>query len=495
MSTVSQPGGGLTAKALSGATWMVVSSTAGRVVALLGQVAIGWLLKPEDFGAWALALAMSSAVMSLRNGGTTQILIQRGHSYAAEADFFLRYSLAFNLTVMTVLFGLSLSYLRSGSPVGLALLGIGLSVPLATPAMMSRAKLTIDGEFRVLAAISFGAGLTWQVSVLIFAASGFGAASFACAPVLQALFEWVAGRYAAGSLPRASTQRSYTDYYSLFRQSGWIMLSAAVLSLATTGPYFAIGTLTDLRTVGIYYFGYQTVVALAMPAYNGIESVLPSMLVRLNDTPRRQMAALARAIRMMMIASVPLSLAFALAAPLVIRLLWHGKWNMAIGATQTLAACVPAWLVLHCVRALLEARGLWRLRFLLLAGNGFGGIAAAAIGTWFGSVESIALSVSSFYVLFGLMLLLSLRRLGLLADEIVGITVKPVVLNGAALLGTFAATRYTFVLSDVPHTVLRIAIFLTLAAVANGLLCRDDWRTLSQGITAKFRRRRPAPAH
>src|SRR6187399_688630 len=84
VSTVSQPGGGLTAKALSGATWMVVSSTAGRVVALLGQVAIGWLLKPEDFGAWALALAMSSAVMSLRNGGTTQILIQRGHSYAAE---------------------------------------------------------------------------------------------------------------------------------------------------------------------------------------------------------------------------------------------------------------------------------------------------------------------------------------------------------------------------------------------------------------------------
>jgi O-antigen/teichoic acid export membrane protein len=479
---------GLTAKAMSGATWMVASSTLGRAVALLGQVAIGWLLKPEDFGVWALALAMSSAVLSLRNGGTTQILIQRGHSYTREARFFLRYSLAFNLGIMAILSGLSFPYLRSGSPVGLALLGIGLSVPLATPAMMSRAKLTIDGSFAVLAGISFGAGLIWQVSVLIFAAIGFGGTSFACAPVLQALFEGISGRYAAGPVPRDDTRRTFSDYFALFRQSGWIMLSAAVLSLATTGPYFIVGMLTDLRTVGIYYFGYQTVVALAMPVYSGIESVLPSMLVRLNDTPRRQMAALARAIRIMMIASVPMSVTFALAAPLIIHVIWHGKWDMSIAATQILAGCVPAWLVIHCVRALLEARGSWRLRFLLLAGNGVGGIAAAALGTMFASVGAIALSVSVFYVLFALTLLVLARGLGLHLSEIAGITIKPVGLNCMALLIALLCTQqHASAGTDFVHAVAQIAIFLALAGLANAWLCREDWSVLLQGLTARLR--------
>lgn len=479
---------GLTAKAVSGAGWIFASSTLGRLVAMLGQVGIGWLLKPEDFGVWALALSMSTAVLALRNGGTTQILIQRGQGYAAEARLFLRYSLAFNLFVAAVLVGLSTPFLLRHSAVGIALLGIGIAVPLSTPAMLSRAKLTIDGRFRALALISLGSAIIWQASVFILACVGFGAASFACAPVLQAVFETLVGRRLAGRIPRGNESRSYGDYRALLRQSSWIMMSAAVLSLGTTGDYFAVGMLADLRTVGIYYFGFQTVVALSMPIYNGIESVMPTLLVKLNDDPPRQMAALVRATRMIVIAALPLAAGFALAAPLVIHLLWHGKWDIAARATQILAACVPAWLIIHCARALLEARGFWRLRFWLLAMNGVGGIASAAVGTLFGSVEGIAASVATYYVSFSLAVLLALGKLGLPLRATARIIGVPLIPSGIALLASVALSR----LLPAGHfeasaDLIRLAIFLPFIAVANLLLFRDEWTELLQGFAAKAR--------
>jgi PST family polysaccharide transporter len=456
---------------------------------MLGQIGIGWLLKPEDFGVWALALSMSTAVMALRNGGTTQILIQRAQRYPAEARFFLRYSLTFNLFAAAILVGLSVPYLLRHSAVGVALLGIGLSVPLATPAMLSRAKLTIDGRFRSLALINLGSSIVWQASVFALAYAGLGAASFACAPVLQTAFETLAGRLSAGRIPPGAASRPYSDYVGLLRQSSWVMMSAAVLSLATTGDYFAVGMLTDLRTVGIYYFGFQTVVALSMPIYNGIESVMPTLLVKLNDEPSRQIAALVRAMRTIVIAALPLAISFALAAPLAIHLLWRGKWDIAAQATQVLAACVPAWLVIHCARALLEARGYWRLRFGLLAVNGLGGIASAAIGTVFGGVEHIATSVTVFYVAFSLLLLLGLSKEGLTIHDAASIVIKPLVLNGAALTLSLAIPRMNLGgYNGGALQVIHLVIFVLLCGVGNLLIFRTAWTDLLKGLGGRARR-------
>lgn len=469
---------------------MFASTLLARAVGMLGQIGIGWLLTPADFGVWALALSMATAVMALRNGGTTQILIQRGERFASEARFFLRYSLLFNTAAAAILIGLSIPYLHKHSAVGIALLGIGAAVPVSTLAMLYRAKLTIEARFRPLALISLGSSTLWQVSVFILAYAGFGAASFACAPVLQAIFETVAGRLSAGQLPAQSGSRPAADYLALLRQSAWVMLSAAVLSLGTTGDYFAVGMLTDVSTVGVYYFGFQTVVTLTMPIYSGLESVLPSLLVKLAGEPSRQVAAFGRAMRTVIITAVPLAITFSLAAPAVIHLLWHGKWDVAGRPTQILAACVPAWLIIHCTRALFEARGYWRLRFGLLAVNGAGGITAAAIGTLFGSVGNIALTVSIFYVSFGVALLLSLRKLGLAARELSAIALQPVVLNCGALALTLLARHR--LLPDTPNgtaDAATAAIFLLVVGVGNLAMFRRDWMELVRGLAGAVQRR------
>ncbi len=366
------------------------------------------------------------------------------------------------------------------------MLGIAIAVPLATPAMLYRAKLTIDGRFRSLALINFGSSTLWQISVFVLAYAGLGATSFACAPILQTTFETLAGRLSAGRLPREPGARPFGDYVALFRQSSWVMLSAAVLSLGTTGDYFAVGMLTDLTTVGIYYFAFQTVVTLSMPIYNGLESVLPTLLVKLGDDPSRQVSALARAMRTVVITAVPLAITFALAAPFVIHLLWHGRWDVAARPTQILSACVPAWLIIHSTRALLEARGYWRLRFGLLAVNGVGGIASAAIGTYFASVTNISLSVSLFYVSFGAALLFALRKLGLTAGDVAGIAVKPVALNCGALALSLAFQHWTASdtrLSAETSGALSAAVFVLLVGIGNIAMFKPVWKDLLGGLT------------
>jgi O-antigen/teichoic acid export membrane protein len=371
------------------------------------------------------------------------------------------------------------------------LLGIGLSLPLSTPAMLYRAKMTIAGQFRPLAVINLCSATLWQVSIFVFAYMGFGSASFACAPVVQAIFETIAGRFSGGRLPHESGARPFAAYAALFSQSSWVMMSAAVLSLANTGDYFAVGTLTDMTTVGIYYFAFQTVVTLNMPMYNGLESVLPTMLVRLNEDTPRQMAALARALRMVLVVALPLAITFALAAPLVIHVLWHGKWDVAVRPTQILAACVPAWLIIHATRALLEARGYWRLRFGLLAVNGIGGISAAALGTLFVTVPNITLTVAIFYVTFAASALYALSRLGLPVRDAWSIGSRPLLLNCGALASTIAFRHW--VLPEASYGLtdgLAAGVFTVLAGVGNWLLFRHVWVELLHGLTHALSRRR-----
>jgi len=49
----------LRATATRGMSWMAVQTLGTRVLSLSGQLVLGWLLSPADFGLYALALSIS----------------------------------------------------------------------------------------------------------------------------------------------------------------------------------------------------------------------------------------------------------------------------------------------------------------------------------------------------------------------------------------------------------------------------------------------------
>jgi PST family polysaccharide transporter len=470
-------------------TWVASSNIVSRGISLLGQVVTAWLLRPEDYGVYAFALSISAAVAVLRGGGIAQLIIKDGSSYDSKAPLYFTYTLSLNVIAMTLLMIPALIYLSKNPAIGVLLLSVAIAIPLGTHATIYKAKLAVDHRFKAISSINLGSALVWQAGVVGFALMGFGATSFALPTLMQAIYESVvSARYvkSASSLWSVGTR----GFRGIFKQTRWIMLSTAALAFATTGNYFAVGIISSARIVGIYFFAYQLIVAIATPVNMAIETVLPALLARLNGDSSRQIRAFSRTVAV--ISSVGLSAygAMLITLPIAIHLTWRGKWDMATPAVLTLAVCLPAWLLVAASRALIDARGLWRFRFIFLAVYGVGGMSSAGIGALLGGgVQPIATCVAIFYVSITLALLISLTRLGVRLKATVLALFVPFIINSIA----FVASQYldSTLRSGVAPVIsvgVQLGGFSLIVLAGNWLFLRGYWTDIL--ATVRPRRRR-----
>jgi O-antigen/teichoic acid export membrane protein len=394
-------------------SWMAVQTLGTRVLSLSGQLVLGWLLSPADFGLYALALSISNAVGALRNGGTAQMLVRHTEDFSDHARSLGGFAFIFNL-LTTALLGLiapwAAAHFHSRQLLGL-LLCIAASFPLGTIAVIYRSRLTIDVRYRDLAALTFASTLFWQVATISMALAGCGPYSYVIPTMLQGPFETAFGFVLYRQWPTIQLRSSSENFLSIFRSSRWVMLGAAMLSLATSGDYMAVGLFTDAAMVGQYFFAFQLVSAVGTVISSGIESVLPSLLAKAGLGRAKQNAAVLEMTQIFMLLSWPLAGLVAFAAPPLIQLLWGSKWAPAAAALHVLAFCLPAWILKSVIRSLIEARGLWKQRFIFLGIYGFGGILSAAAGAATGKINIIAGAVTAFYLLFAAGLLMLLPKL------------------------------------------------------------------------------------
>jgi hypothetical protein len=170
-------------------------------------------------------------------------------------------------------------------------------------------------------------------------------------------------------------------------------------------------------------------------------------------------------------------------------IVWHGAWDEAAPAAQMLAACVPAWLLVYAGRALIEARGEWRVRFLVLGVYGVGGMAAAAVGTLMGGVHAIAVAVTVFYVVFAFGFVFVLNRLGLPMRGTVTALLAPLALTGAALLlGKMAAGALARDAAPMLQDATALATFLVVVALGIAMFFKDIWHEIAGALTRRLRR-------
>jgi O-antigen/teichoic acid export membrane protein len=467
---------------------MVLNNALARVVAFTGQIALGWFLLPTEFGTYAMAVSITTVVGALRNGGSAQLLIQRGSEYETLVSLFLKYSLSLNVLAMIVVFGLAPFAPRLFGPPELTLLivCIGLSFPLGTAATIFRTKLTIDNRFQALAMLNTTSTILLQVTTVGLAYLGYGVFSFVTPLIIQVVYETLAGRVLVGKVPGLNKRFEWRQAASLLRETRWIMLAGAMLALATTGDYLAVGLLTDELTVGLYFFGFQLVVAVGVLFSSGIEAVFPSVLAQLNLNRPRQAVAFLKSLRVITLASMPACVVVIIVGPTVIHWLWHGKWDAVSSSVQVLSACIPAWLIVNTGRTLIEARGSWRIRFWMMGAYGIGGMASAGVGASIGGLHDIALAVSAFYVLYAISFLA-------IAPKLLSLSARGI---GEAVYGPMFFTILCALLSmqlarlaidgDSGHELLfALTMFLTIFGVGNALIFRNVWSEMIRAISAR----------
>ena len=387
----------------SGMLWATFGTLASKFASLGAQLVLGWVLSKEDFALYAIAIAWSTMVLALRNGGTQRLLIQQGEQYEDCATVFFKIALFFNglgfLILVTVAPVLSSVY-ESPALVGLVWI-IALSLPLNTASMMFQAKLSSDLKFAELTQLNTWSAVLRHGSMAVFALLGWGPVSFVLPLIVIAIFETIGGWHLVGKWP-PNRPLTWLKMRGVLVDTRWIMLTTLAGILALNGDYLAVSLLQSKETLGVYYFGFQLTFSIAVLFNNGVESVMMPTFSRLDHNQERQKAAFLKAVRLLMLGATLSCFALFLGASSLVHGLWNGKWDSAIPVVQLLALSLPVKMVMPLGRSLMEGRGEWRIVSTLLLADGIGTVLAGGIGALLGGVISIAASVSVYNLAYGL---------------------------------------------------------------------------------------------
>ncbi len=386
--------------AVHGMSWIVVNTLFSRGIVFISQIFLGYLLEPRDFGIYALALSMTNIMGGVRNGGTAQIMVTQGRRYKDTLSSTTQYAFICNFIAFLVLLVVAplADTVSKVSDTGWVIVAIALSFPLGTLATIFRTELSIHGRFKEVALLGLVSTGLWQAEVITLALLGFRAYSFAIPMILQSIVDGLLGWLYVREWPLKRGLITWPEFVRHFRETRLIMLGIVMLSLGLTGHYFAAGLFTDPETVGIFFFGFQLAYTFFVIINNGIETVLPPILVDLQADSVRQRKTIVDLLEILLFISAFIAGAALLSAHTVIHLVWNGRWDRSANVVSIMVLSVPAWVGIAIFRAILEARGLWGDRLALLSVYGVGTFGVVAAAAWTKNLNVIAGCLSMFYI-------------------------------------------------------------------------------------------------
>ncbi len=389
---------------VAGMFWSSIGLIAGKFSTLLAQIALGWILGSKDYGVFASAIAAAMIGDVLTDAGMRRVLITRGAEYAniARTAFFLALT-ANTIGCFAMLGSASFASDRPGTVTNLVVMAIALV--LSTAGTIQRCKLSIDMRFARLAFMGTVSSVIRNVSMVAFAAMGLGPLSFALPLLLVNAWETIYVYRVVGRLPQAPVQWSIAK--ELLSQGKWVILSVIGSSLIYRGDYLiaswmftpfktvnAAGETVEIDHAGEYSYGFQFALAIFSPLSIGVAAVIQPVMARLKDDVKRHADAFIRMIRAAVLLATPASISAVFFSPLLIHLLWKGRWDAAIPVVQIIAATECVRQLHHICLATIDSKGFWRTTAFIVLIDGLLTLVAAYIGCWMGSITTLSIAIA-----------------------------------------------------------------------------------------------------
>lgn len=393
---------GIGKRARLGMLLAVIATIVAKFAALGSQFALGWLLAPEDFAVYAIAISYSSFITAVKNGGVEKILIQKGEDYSRLFSSSLTCAFAINLFIAVII--ISISYfvadIYQAKELEQVMWIIALSIPIGTFSLIFQAKLSIDLRFSETAKISMASAISRHVSMVIFALTGLGPLSFVLPLLLTALIESGLSYSYLGKLPRLTSVK-WNEIKQVLYSAKWIMLSTLFTAINIHGDYFILSFFVSKTMLGIYFFSIQLTYGISALMAYALRTVMLPVFSSLKTDKKRAKEAYAKTVGVYSIGAGLVCLNFAVVAPELISIIWQGKWDETAFAVQVLSLSLIVRLVTTLSRTMLESVGLWKKVTFFLIIDGVCTLLAAFLGASCGGIEVIAVVVGGYRVLFG----------------------------------------------------------------------------------------------
>jgi PST family polysaccharide transporter len=365
------------ARTVRGAAWTILFATLGKGVTAAAQVALAWLLLPQDFGLAALALSCVTIATVISGSAWRNLLVQSPRKFEEIAGQVFWLALAAGVAVaaaLALIAPLAGQLLRQPRLPGLIMVA-ALAAPLQALTTVYAARLARTLRFRDLARITFLAGLLQNATAVTLAALGLGPYALLIPLSMLAAVQLLGVRLAAG--PVAVGRPEAGAWPALAKPALGLIAYALFTTLQVYGPNLVVGLVhRDPATTGYYYWGFVVASQAVFLLATNLQGVFFPAFSQLNGEPARQFQAVQRSLQALLVCVAPLCVLQALLAPPVIELLFHDRWLPTVPVVQWISLALATQPIGLVANATLMARG----RFSALAGVAAVSAAATTLG-------------------------------------------------------------------------------------------------------------------
>lgn len=329
--------GSLGERAAAGVLWLTVQKWAIRISGLVTIAVLTRVLGPQDFGTVAAASAVLPFFYLLSDIGFAAYIVQVDHVDRRMLSTSFWFSLLAGLVLAAALvaaaplFGL---VFRSGDFVPVLQL-LSLTVVLTATSSVPMALMRRAMRFRALAVQGTIAAVVAQVVAVTMTLTGFGVWALVGQSLASQLLMAVLAWYAARWVPAFTFSRRD---FSTMASFGSKVLGVEFVAMCRVWTESAIIS----ATLGLNALGYLNIAQRLVQIIQDLTgaALVPVSTVafaRIRDSSDRLRGAYVRALRMTYAALSPLLTMVAVAAPLIIPVVFGAGWEQSAHVAQILA--------------------------------------------------------------------------------------------------------------------------------------------------------------
>ncbi|MBB5684262.1 O-antigen/teichoic acid export membrane protein [Sphingobium boeckii] len=341
MTTTDNPQADLSNQVRSAVFWRSGSQIVSQMVMWGATLAVIRILDPKDYGLFAMSQVILALLTFLNGYGFASALIQADtvSPKRIRQAFGMLLLLNGGLAILQLLIApLAAAYYHQ--PMVADLLRVQALLYLATPfialpdVLLSRAL-----DFRAQAKANFAAAIAGAATALACALSGWGVWTLVAAPIALFYTRAIALTIASGVLVKPSF--NFRDSGSMFRFGAAVLLTQFFWIVQSNADVFIAGRWLTPHQLGIYaeaLFLTQIFATKFVPPLNDVAFPAYS---RLQHDRAAFSWAFTKALRIIMLATLPLYVGLAVTAEPVVLTLFGAKWAEMVPLVRIIAFAMP----------------------------------------------------------------------------------------------------------------------------------------------------------
>lgn len=487
-------GGGLRKKTTAGLLYMLSQTVLMRFVSLGAQILLAWILIPDDFALYGIAMTIGQIVGIVRQAGVRDILIHRQHRAKKWTNA------AFWMTLTT---GLVLGAMLAAATPALAgffkrpeliplILVLAVASPFQCIAQIGLALIQAKMRFKLLATVELGNNLVLTALKIVFALMGMGAMSFILPLLIVAILK-VLVLYPIAK-PKVRWNPQFRRWKYLIGDSLRLIGGGLGWALVIQGDYLVLGRLfPGAAAIGHYFFAYQLSSQTVTLFGRSLDMVLFPVLSTIQTDKDRQRRGFLRALRAMAVGGIPACMLQAAAAEPLFLAVMPEKFHASIPYVMLLSLAMAGRLMAPPSRAMMRAQGrfsvYWWMTWMYAASL----IITASLEGMVGTPLTVAIVVAANLLVWGVAFIYATLRTapGALKGTL-SVIAAPTLLGGIACSAGYGVS---LLIGDatVWHSLARVVVILAVSgaiyAPAIWMIDREACRDLIDPIIGKLLRK------